>query len=120
MAISKYKIIQLLFFIALLLYMWFAPSSNEKNCLHSRNVKNFSYKGVITDKYVDTNNHSYPILIVDESTEIDLTNEISGLFDYIRISDKIEKKSGSYKFIITRDNKQTSYILNYGCDESNK
>ena len=95
--------------------MWLSPSSDEKNCLNYKKVKSYSYKGVITDKYFDIKNHNYPILVINETREIDVINDISGLFNYVRINDEVEKKSDSYEFTITRDKKQTIFVLDYGC-----
>jgi len=76
-----------------------------------------NYEGIVTDKYIDKQNHARPIIIIQHQifgdTKKDFVFQSSELFDFIKIGDTITKKNGSLKFNLKRKNLDTIIKLDF-------
>ena len=89
-------IIVLLFFLLLYLTL---PSDKEVRENNRTNFINLSFRGVVSDKFIDKSEHSFPIVIIKsiEDTivyKINFARESNSLFDSINTMDTVYKNKG--------------------------
>ena len=89
------------------------------DCSHNDYCKEFGkqkFNGKIVNKYIDTNNHNYQMLIIqkyDLRDSLAFNTDLSGFYDYIKTNDTVEKVENSNEIkIINRD---TSFFINFDC-----
>jgi hypothetical protein len=75
------------------------------------------YRGIITDKYIDENNHNNETIEIrlNDSTEYYWTtynSDESGFYGFIKINDSIIKRDWGFKFYIKRENHDTGFVVN--------
>lgn len=111
----KWTFISFLLVITFLIYQ----TLNQKSCRdYFEEEKSICFDGVITNKFVDKNEHNYPILIIDgndETIRYNMTSDLSGLFDFVEIGDEIIKEKGFNQISVKRDIKKVVFFLDYGC-----
>ena len=111
----------IIFIILFLIFIWLQPSIKDINCSHFKTLKNVSYKGVVINKFIDSTQHNYPIVVVrqiDNSIyKFDLTHDRSGLYRFLQIGDSIVKSKGAYNIEVIRSGMERIFILDYGCDD---
>src|SRR6478735_5035351 len=65
----------------------FAPNISETRCKLTQDFNNSQYIGRVMDKYIDSNNHSYPIVEIanseDSILKLNLVLETNQLFNKI-------------------------------------
>jgi len=109
----------ILLLIGFILFIWLNPTMGERVCKFYEEDKNYGYEGDVVNKYIDSLNHSYPIVVFGpgyKGTErIDYTHDVSGLFEFIQVGDKVIKKKGTYDVVVTRGDKESIFTLDYGC-----
>ncbi|MEM8507827.1 MAG: hypothetical protein AAF717_08355 [Bacteroidota bacterium] len=86
------------------------------------NYKKENYSGVVVEKYIDDQQHGYHKVILmekDEERTILLDDDISGLFNYIKKGDSLEKSSGSLRVKLKRRNLDTLITMKFFGQTSN-
>jgi hypothetical protein len=86
--------------VFIIMYYNLVPSEEENNCMLDKRFRNLVFDGVITNKYYDKTEHSYPTLDVkalnnDSIQKINLIGEKSHLFNLLQTSDTILKEKHS-------------------------
>lgn len=115
---SKFKILEyILFLIIVILLIFYSNYSSKRNCL--KTTKELSFKGIIIKKYIDYKQHEYPILEVLTSNKnvqkINLSMDYSGLFDYVKINDSINKENGNLNVKVHRNSCDSIFVLQINC-----
>ena len=85
-----------------------------------QNEKSDEYSGVVTEKYIDQDQHMYEKVVLkkDQGSEVILTDwETSGFFDFLKVGDSISKNPNSLQVKIWRNNRDTIYNLEFYCLE---
>ncbi|WP_308993993.1 hypothetical protein QLS71_015295 [Mariniflexile litorale] len=76
-----------------------------------------NYEGIVTEKYIDKQNHARPIIIIRHEifgdNKKDFLFQNPELFDYIQIGDTITKKNESLKMNLKRKNLDTIIKLDF-------
>ena len=76
-----------------------------------------SYEGIVTEKYIDKQNHGRPIIIIRHQVfgvkKKDLVFQSSNLFDFIKIGDTITKEYKSLLLNLKRKNLDTLIKLDF-------
>ncbi|WP_115121940.1 hypothetical protein [Marinirhabdus gelatinilytica] len=76
----------------------------------SEYYKEYTYSGLVTNKFIDSKQHNYQTVIIQNGEEKDillLDFETSGLFDFIEVGDSIFKKKSSLKLRLIRSELDT-------------
>ncbi|PKQ46752.1 hypothetical protein [Confluentibacter flavum] len=76
-----------------------------------------NYEGLVTEKYIDKQNHAIPIIIIRNQifgdNKKDFVFQSSELFDFIKVGDTITKKRESLLINIKRKNLDTLIKLDF-------
>jgi len=106
---NKQRIIIFVVVTLIVSYFIFITEDDFCNDKMSHYVRPMILKGIVTDKYIDTTNHSLPRIILNTNvsnreiiTAYDLKN-FDSLYYYIEVGDSIFKKAGDSIFHIKRD-----------------
>ena len=91
-------------------------------CDRFKEFKNYKYDYVILNKYLDTAQHSYPTLILQDAKgnkfiNQDLIPDHSELFDFLSIGDSIKKQQGTALVNIINSKTDTTFEVDFGCDK---
>jgi len=107
-----------------ILFFYFGVGYINKQCEEyvKNTIKYEIHKGIVIDKYIDKENHSYNTVVylsVEDSSakKIIYPNDKSGLIDYIEVGDSIVKNSNSYSFDIYRNSHKKSILLDFACTQ---
>jgi hypothetical protein len=78
-------------------------------------------RGVILSKYLDKDQRNLRTIKYVNGNDT-LVSEIffyegSDFYEYLHVGDSIRKESGSLKFFVKRDGRDSSYVLYYGCEK---
>jgi len=95
------------------------PSNQEILCNNLKKKINLNTTGIISDKYYDNKNHGLPMVHVRTyhgEQVFDLTYDQSGLFEFIKEGDSIEKKYGSLEVKIWRGQVQYLFKIDHNVD----
>lgn len=97
------------------------PSFIESACNSFKDFKSYKYDYLVIDKYVDSTEHSYPTLILQDAKgnkikNQDLRMDYSGLFNLIRIGDSLKKENGDSIVNVINGGLDTMIESNFGCD----
>jgi hypothetical protein len=107
----------MIFFIIIIGLIIYSNYSGKNSCL--KNVNELNFNGVIVKKYYDTKQHNYAIIelfsLNDSIVKINLTNDHSGIFDYVQKNDSLIKRSGELDVKIYRNSLDTIFVLNKKC-----
>ena len=78
--------------------------------------------GILTNKFIDSSEHSYPILIINnfDSTArtINLVFDATNLFSAVDIGDSIFKKKNETWLEIINNNKHLTRNIDFGCSDT--
>jgi hypothetical protein len=91
-------------------------------CDRFNEFKDYKYDYLILNKYLDTTQHSYPTLILQDATgnkfvNQDLILDRSELFDFLTIGDSIKKQQGTVLVNIINSKTDTTFEVDFGCDK---
>lgn len=97
------------------------PSLNDAACNRFKDFKSEELNAVVINKYLDSNEHSYSTLILEDKNGIitknqDLVTDRSGLFDYILIGDTITKQGGTEFVKIVNAKRDSTFQTDFGCE----
>jgi hypothetical protein len=112
-------VIMLLAFIGTALT--FIGNSQKIQCKFFEDYVSREFDGMVTEKYLDKSNHSYPTLMivtkVDTIKDVELSNFNIGLYDSIAIGDIVRKTQGDSVAYLTRKDKTIEFLAkkNYFC-----
>jgi hypothetical protein len=82
----------------------------------NKKMNELKLNGKIVSKYIDKQDHNIPkILIIDkqESITLDLTNESSGLFEFIQEGDSIIKTNNNRKVHVFNSSKDSIFEMTF-------
>lgn len=83
-----------------------------------------NYEGIVTEKYIDKQNHARPIIIIQHKifgdNKKDFVFQSSEFFDFIKVGDTLAKKSESLKISLKRKNLDTIIKLDFGNIKGNR
>ncbi len=108
-------------FIVLLIRLFLSfPSFNDAACSRFKEFKSYKYDYLVLNKYLDSNEHSYPTLILQDGKgnkfpNQDLIMDNSGLFDFLNIGDSIKKKQGDSLVNVVNSSLDTTIEVDFGC-----
>ncbi len=110
------------FIIFTILFLLSFPSLNDSACNSFKDFKRYKYDYVLINKYLDSTQHSYPTLILQDSQgnkikNQDLIKDNSGLFDFVNIGDSIKKKEGDSLVNVINNRLDTIIEVDFGCGE---
>lgn len=95
------------------------PSQKESICNYHIEFEQMDVNGIVTQKYIDSTQHSTPIIIVSnfnsKSITIDLFGDTSSSFDVITIGDTIYKPLYSDTLTI-RNGSVITRKIDFECD----
>lgn len=105
----------------ILLFLSF-PSLNDSACNRSKDFKGYKYDYLIVNKYLDSTQHSYPTLILQDAKgnkfeSQDLIMDNSGLFDFLSIGDSIKKQKGTVLVNVKNSTTDTTFEADFGCNK---
>jgi len=98
-----------------IIFIFFFFISREWITVSSDSLRNvyasYKYNGIVTNKYIDKENHGYRIIDFKDKTRTTLPPNSYELFEHISIGDLLKKDSGSLiGYIIKKD---TTIIIDY-------
>lgn len=121
------KIISFLLFISLVMLFQFDVInfdniSKSKRCSREEQARQLAWDGLITEKYVNYNNHSTNTLIIDDkhtgTTRITILKiDISGLYDSVKIGDYIKKNEGELEVKVVNKYGESIIVLDFYCED---
>lgn len=116
--LKKAGIFLFILFVIFLITQLFQQSDG---CDIEEGIKERSFNGKVIDKYIDQYNHEIPALKLSTrfsySKEYFLRNEKSGFYDFVQVGDSLFKGKGSLVISLTRNEKDTFFIIDYGCEK---
>lgn len=74
-----------------------------------------SYSGIVTDKFIDKENHNYHTLIIDNGEQIrrvTFDHEIGGFYEFVEVGDSIFKEPDTLDLRLVRKELDTLIRLN--------
>ena len=110
----------------LILFIFFVGASikdfDAAPCNSYKDFKSYAYDYVVVNKYIDSSEHSYPTLILQDKKgnslqNVDLIFDKSDLFDFLSIGDSIKKGTGTDIIRVLNSKIDTTFKVNFGCDE---
>jgi hypothetical protein len=109
------KIIKgLLFLLVFWLIIYYLINYNKMEFKNDTTMMQFI--GILSFKHLDKTDHNRPKIFInckDTSITYDLTNDLSGLFEYIRVGDSIEKFAKSIKVRVHNVHRDTIFELKF-------
>jgi hypothetical protein len=96
-------------------------NANKGNieCFYQKQYSELDFSGLIIKKDLDSDNHMYPFIDVQDSTKhishIFIIFKQETLWDNLNVKDKIIKRPGSLDFKITRDSISFNISTNFDC-----
>ena len=112
MKLTKTNLIILLSIISILIIGWIIISKfldsvyeNSPDKKASEYYKEYSYEGIVSNKFIDNEQHNYQTVLIQNGQKTDkllLDFETSGLFEFIKVGDSIFKKKNSLKLKLVR------------------
>ncbi|HET7118311.1 MAG TPA: hypothetical protein VFI29_17570 [Hanamia sp.] len=95
---------------------------NAAVCNSYKDLKNDTYDYLVINKYIDSNEHSYRTLILQNKggyhfKYTDLDFDKSNLFNFLSVGDSIKKEKGSAIVSVINRKVDTTFKVDYGCDE---
>lgn len=114
-----FKVLGLICLLILLLLFWSSGACSNENW-HKRN----SADGVITEKFIDKENHNAYTLRIDSKSVYRIMafeGEFGGLeriYDSIMVGDRLIKEKGTLDLVIIRGDQRMVFTHDTGCDEN--
>lgn len=99
---------------------YFFPSLSENDCIWDEKFKALELNGVIEKKYIDSNQHSYPMIEIrqfggDSLALINLIGDTTNSFNKLNIGDTIRKSSGNNSIKLKNRNGEYEIAVDFGC-----
>ena len=97
----------------------FIPEINDSKCKKFDRLKFLVISGVIDSVYEDKKSHlvnTVEILTSEGRQKIYLEYDKSGLFNYLKRGDSIQKAYGKYEVKVGRSDSIVRFNLDYGCN----
>ena len=101
----------------LLISCGFLVNQQERLCHYYEEAKDFNYSGTIHHAYLDTLNHNFRRVDLESGKTVYLNIDRSGLFEYLEPGDSIVKTKGSYEVLLFRNDLDTAFLMDYGCNQ---
>lgn len=109
--------------IFLIMHHYLTPSNDEVDCMHYNDFIDLNLDGIITNKYYDKSQHSYPTIELkslkdNDIQKIYLVGEKTDLFNLLCISDTILKKK--YSDIVSKKRNGVFFKVtkvDFGCKQ---
>lgn len=95
---------------------------NAALCNSYKDFKSDTYDYLVINKYIDSNEHSYPTLVLQykdgyQFKNTDLDFDKSNLFNFLSVGDSIKKEKGSAIVRVINRKVDTTFKVDFGCDE---
>jgi hypothetical protein len=110
----------------LILFIFFVAASirevDAAPCNSYKDFKSYTYDYVVINKYIDSSEHSYPTLILQNKDgyrfkDLDFIFDKSNFFYFLNIGDSIKKKKGEDMIRVINSKIDTVLKVDFGCDE---
>lgn len=118
------KVYILILLATSLLYLfYFTNNFNQAECTRLKDFKNLKLSGVIINKFIDSSEHSYPLIIIRDTLQkgkvaINLIYDTTKAYNILNIGDSIKKDFGS---LYIQKKVSGKYLklsrIDFGCDE---
>jgi hypothetical protein len=99
--------------------LFFAGLFYNNECYRSFKAEKFEIKGLITNKFIDSPNHCYRTIIVNDnghSEEFLVTDaEQDSLWNKLQLNDSLEKHKSSFVYYVKHNMIKDSVITKYDC-----
>jgi hypothetical protein len=102
--------------IGVIIFIVSQPSDDEICIQQYKKEKGIYYNGVVTKKFINSEEHNYKTVLLNNGQELWMNWDLSGLYEFIEINDSIMKNSGSYAVKVYRDSLEYIYVIDYGCE----
>lgn len=110
--------------ISIFLYIRFLiliPSFEEDICTELAEFRKIELNGKIIDKYINSSEHSYPMIIVGNKNlhndTLNFDSDTTNFFHFIQIDDDVQKKLNDNLIFVTRLNTVYKIKIDFGCEE---
>lgn len=95
---------------------------NERVCDSYNDFKKSSFKYLVVNKYIDSTEHSYPTLVLEDKNgnkfkDFDLVSYNSRLFDLLSVGDSMNKEMETDLVRIKNNRIDTTININFDCDD---
>ena len=111
--------------LLILFIVFVAGTIKEDNaalCNSYEDFKSDTYDYLVINKYIDSNQHSYPTLVLQykdgyqfKNTDFDFDK--SNLFNFLSVGDSIKKEKGAAIIRVINRKVDTTFKVDFGCDE---
>ena len=123
---KKYK--NILAVIGVLLCFWYVfkttSSDIENSCLEYNYFVNLNIQGIVTKKYIDSNDHNIPTIEwrkkSDKLDTLTLLFDTTNAFSLIQLNDSIIKRNNSDLLIIKKEDTIINKIIDFECPQNKK
>lgn len=105
----------IIFVLLFVIFFYYRPSFNEKVCDDYNETLNDAFSGVVVEK----KKIDYMRIKIKQSGDVreyNLSQDKSGLFEYLQVGDSIFKSEDSHSIIIKRNDHKEIFELDFGCD----
>jgi hypothetical protein len=108
-------------FLFILFILLHSKLFKDESCSVLKRYRRINLNGILTNKFIDSSEHSYPILVInnfDSTVEtINLVFDITNLFSVVDIGDSIFKKRNETWLEIKNNNKHFKRNIDFGCSD---
>ena len=105
--------------VAILVLAYSYLESSEKHCSGINYYKELSWNGKVTDKYLDSLNHGYQTLLVEEKygvNKVYFITDTSKVYHIIQVGDSVDKAQDSLAVYVTTRTSRKRHLLKYICN----
>lgn len=111
-------LVTILFFLIVCLL----PTLKDSECIWNNELKKIKLNGVVTKKYIDSTNHSFPFLeikqfVSDTVIKVGLVGDTSNAYNIISVGDTIAKTKGSNLILLQNSQGKTVVKIDFGCNK---
>ena len=89
--------------------------SNE--CGSETKFRELHFDNTLQGKYIDKSQHNYQTIEIGDRKIYVMHYEKSNFYDFIEIGDSLYKPNGSLKMKVVRLDFDTSFVIDFGCNE---
>jgi len=102
--------------------IYFFPSLSDSECIWDKKFKEIELNGVVEKKYLDSIQHSYPMIEIrqfgiDTLIMINLIGDTTNSYYKIELGDTIKKSKGNNLIRLRKKNAEFAVTVDFGCKD---
>jgi hypothetical protein len=110
--------------VLVIFFSWvyfFTPSYNDSQCNKLKDFKKLYINGVVIKKYIDSQEHSYPMIFIknfnsNDTVNLNLVFDTTNLFNVLKESDTVYKDRNKLDLYISNNGKSVFFNrIDFGC-----